>query len=331
MRNYFDISSILDYGKFINMIVGGRGIGKTYSTKCLCVRRFLKSGTRFIYLRRYATELENVSVFFDDIKNSDEFANVDFDVKGGKFYINGSIAGFYFALTSDIIRKGTSFTNVSCIFFDEFLLENTQCHHYLKNEMRYFMSVLESVFRDRKKCFVIMLSNNVTSENIYSRSFNVKQPRNKKRVFTNEIVLYHEPDSEDFLGEKKDTDLYKLSVMVGLDKYMYNNDSLNDNDIFIGNKSGGGFTYGCTFILSGEKVGMWINQQKGILVLSSDIMSSPSVYALTREDHSPNSLFFATSSNNYYIKLLRAGFQTGNILFENQHIKSLFMSLRSIF
>ena len=45
-------------GWLIAMIIGGRGVGKTFNAKVAVLKRFLKTGEQFIFLRRYKTELD---------------------------------------------------------------------------------------------------------------------------------------------------------------------------------------------------------------------------------------------------------------------------------
>ena len=54
---YYDISDTLTHNALYNFIIGERGCGKTYSSKKFAIRRFLKTGEQFIYLRRYKSEL----------------------------------------------------------------------------------------------------------------------------------------------------------------------------------------------------------------------------------------------------------------------------------
>ena len=55
---YYDITNTITYDALYYFIIGERGVGKTYSAKKFCIRRFLKTGEQFVYLRRYKTDLE---------------------------------------------------------------------------------------------------------------------------------------------------------------------------------------------------------------------------------------------------------------------------------
>ena len=65
---HWSVKRLRSYNSFISMIVGDRGVGKTYSiTKEVLINDFLKNGTQFMYIRRKNTELDKIEMFFDDM------------------------------------------------------------------------------------------------------------------------------------------------------------------------------------------------------------------------------------------------------------------------
>ena len=72
---YWDIKRALSYNCLFNFIIGARGVGKTYGCKEFVIKRFLREGEQFVYVRRYKDELKKMKRFFDDI----EFARWESD------------------------------------------------------------------------------------------------------------------------------------------------------------------------------------------------------------------------------------------------------------
>ena len=66
--SYYSYDKVLSYGATINMIMGARGLGKTYGAKRLAIRNAVNRGEKFIYLRRFNTELKQISNIFDAIQ-----------------------------------------------------------------------------------------------------------------------------------------------------------------------------------------------------------------------------------------------------------------------
>ena len=115
---FYDYSKLLSYGALISFIIGERGVGKTYGAIKYVINNFLKTGNQFVYVRRYATELEtSAPKFFDAIIENNEFEGHEFKVKTSKkltrFYIDGEICGYALPLSTAMILKSISFAKVN--------------------------------------------------------------------------------------------------------------------------------------------------------------------------------------------------------------------------
>ena len=65
-----------------NFLIGERGVGKTYGATKFVINRFLKTGEKFAYVRRFKPELAKAqSTFFKKIIKNNEFPNHKFEVK----------------------------------------------------------------------------------------------------------------------------------------------------------------------------------------------------------------------------------------------------------
>ena len=152
---YYNPNKMLSYNRILNFIIGARGIGKSYSMKVHPIKRFLKHGEQFIYVRRYKGELKKIVNYFDDIKQ--EFPNVEFKVKGRQLHINGKIADWAIPLSMWQSEKSNAYPNVTTIVFDEFLTRR----YYLPDEFMLFMNLLSTIIRQREDVKVFMLGNTV--------------------------------------------------------------------------------------------------------------------------------------------------------------------------
>ena len=81
---FYSYDKVLSYNAFLNILIGERGVGKTYGAKKYVINRFLKKNKQFVYIRRYETDLiESVgsssdNKFFEQIKN--EFPDHKFEI-----------------------------------------------------------------------------------------------------------------------------------------------------------------------------------------------------------------------------------------------------------
>ena len=114
---YYNIDSALSYKALVTMIMGGRGIGKTYSAKKRAIKNFLTKGEQFVYLRRYKTELKkSVPTFFADVAK--EFPDHQFKATAKGLYIDEQLAGFCMTLSTQIVEKSTAYPGVTLIIFE---------------------------------------------------------------------------------------------------------------------------------------------------------------------------------------------------------------------
>lgn len=115
------------------------GVGKTFGITKEVTERFLKYGERFVYVRRFKTELsKSAPKFFDKIKDLEEFKPFKFKYNANEFYIDDKLAGYAIVLSTAQQLKGSNYTNVKWFIFDEFIIENN-FNHYLPDEVNTFL------------------------------------------------------------------------------------------------------------------------------------------------------------------------------------------------
>lgn len=155
-------------------IVGPRAVGKTYGA----FKKLLDSGSRFIYLRRLKSQLDQCSkVEGNPFKriNLDTDRNIIPFASGGMITFrsgdrSGDIAAIGVALSVVANVRGVDYSDYDYIIFDEFI--PSQGEHPIRNEFDAFLNFYETVNRNRElsgkpavKC--IMLGNANTLLNPY--------------------------------------------------------------------------------------------------------------------------------------------------------------------
>lgn len=109
---YYNYDRVFSYNSLLNIIIGERGVGKSYGLKKHCIKNFLKTGHQFIYLRRYETEIKKLmkrDKFFEDIKNDEELKHLDLKCSGNTFLVNGKVAGYSIPLSKSSTYKSDPF------------------------------------------------------------------------------------------------------------------------------------------------------------------------------------------------------------------------------
>lgn len=192
---FYNIQKLLSYNSILNLVIGGRGIGKTFASKKFCLERFLKYKEQSIYLRRRETELQELdkekffttellSQVFDGFellenKTSRGGSTIKFKYNGAneeqvfhlnsrRITLNKEVVFYLKALSTGIKLKGSEYDEVNTILFDEFLIdENDRNLRYLPNETEILFNFLSSVFRLRTNVRVLMLANATNINNPY--------------------------------------------------------------------------------------------------------------------------------------------------------------------
>lgn len=256
MTNYF--INIVDY--FIELIyfyffIGGRGIGKTYSTI-----EYLTTLDFFIYMRYSNDELDK-SIGTENPEDN-EFYKVDNayttkKIKDGFYgiYYNDVLKGYGVSLQTFYKIRGVNYERAQCLYFDEFIPE-INARRTIKDPATAFFNSIESINRN-KEFFgkePIMVICTANSNNIYNEIFVALEIiqdieltlSGKDKIFTDtekglQVALIE--SKKEFIEKKKETALYRLTKGTSFYKMALENEfAYNDFDYIKRNMSITGFT-----------------------------------------------------------------------------------------
>lgn len=176
--DYYSPHRILSRNAMWNMVVGARGLGKTFAFKRWGVRNHLKTGEQFFYLRRYDTEQHGKETFFDDLREF--FPDHEFRVNGNRGEIarrdNGgdplewSTCCWFGALSQAGNIKSIPYPLVTLLVFDEAIPNNLR---FLPDEAGQFSELYSTIDRWKDKTRVVMLANAVTLANPYFARYRI--------------------------------------------------------------------------------------------------------------------------------------------------------------
>lgn len=325
---YYTGYQTLSFNCLFNFVVGNRGAGKTYWFKEWAIKDFLKTGSQFIYLRRYETEFDKgkKEKFFDDIV--DQFPDHEFKVKGYVAYIDGKVAGYFKPLSTAKIEKSVPYPLVNKIGYDEFVLDKG-FHHYIPDEVINFLEFYETVARTRDNVRVFFLSNAITVTNPYFLYWNIRiNSKQYQRVRDDMIVELVQ--NKEFIEMKKKTRFGKLVAGTKYGDYAVENTFLRDDDVFIGKKTGKA-KFSFTLKYNGKKYGVWIDYEVGKYFVSDDVdKSCKLVYSITLQDHTVNTML-VKGKQSYILGNFTKNYQNGNVVFENMNIKNVCYEIIRLF
>lgn len=314
---YWNINKTLTYDSLFNFIIGNRGGGKTFGAKKKAIDRFLKTKEQFVYVRRFKTELRKIKEFFNDICGF--YPEHTFDVKDEKFIIDGETAGFYMPLSTAKVNKSVPYPNVWLIIFDEFIIEKG-VYHYLPNEVTCFLELYSTIARLRD-VKVFFLANAITMTNPYFLYFDICLPYGKDIMKKGDTLIEMVQDKE-YINVANQTRFGKLVQGTEYGQYAIENKFILDNNTFVEKKTSNS-NYTFAIIYKGHKFGIWTDLKEGKQYVSEDLDPSNKLeYALTLDDHTPNTLLLKGYKTSLVNSFLRS-YKLGLVRFESVKIKNI--------
>ena len=323
--HYYDYQKIISYNCPVNVLIGERGVGKSYGIKNYVIKRYLKKKEKFLYIRRYENELKAIfqKDFFEDIKKV--YPDLLLNATNKKFYLNGEVFGYAKRLTEAQDLKSSSFEDITTIVFDEYAIEKNR-RYYLSNEGMIIAGLLDSIIRNRNNVKVFFLMNAVEGlefSPLFS-FFELNLPYNNDiKLFKNNTILVQYMNNEDFRKERKETLIGRLMAGTLYENYALENKILDKNNDFIEKKSGTS-KFSFAFIYNNETFGVWNDFKNGKVYISEDYESqSFNIFALTFKDSRPNIMMISALSNYTFWKNFLHNIKLGVVYFENQKIKHI--------
>lgn len=324
---WYDVNKTLTHNALINIIIGPRGYGKTYALKKRAIENFIKRGQQFIYLRRFQAELDLVKEgLFNDIIVNGEF-NSPVEYKENCYFYDDNLVGYAMALSRANHYKSASFPFVSTIIFDEFIIDQTQNAHYLKNEVRKLLDFIETVARMRDNIKVFLLANSLSFINPYTLYWDIKKPVNGSvSKAQNNLVLLQLVGDDEFREAKNKTLFGQLIKDSEYSDMSINNQFILDSDTFIQEKPGI-CRYSFTIDFKNIKYGVWNDYNNSLFYIDEHIdPSCKIIYSITIDDHNPDSILLTRSKSGPFYTLNQA-FKQGLVRFSNLKTKSALMEV----
>ena len=249
--------------KTLNILFGGRGIGKTYSILKHRIQNALNDpNQKFIWLRDSNEVCKKIvagnSLATPICLNEPNMPKITIEKFEGSFTFVAHLSdgimkpiGYLMALSTFHNARGINYDDVSCIVWDEFIPEEGTL--VKKNQGAIFLNAYESVNRNRefdglKPVQIIFLSN---TNDIYSdvladlgvNEIIESMAYNKESVFVNADMWIKFLSSEAFYEKKKDTFIYRIAnndkfKNMALDNKFNNNLALVKRDLKLKNATG---------------------------------------------------------------------------------------------
>lgn len=216
----YDISEINAIGADINLIYGGRNIGKSYQFKKFVIEKTAtKNSGMFAYVRRWDSDIKTIytdSYFSDMGKVIKKATHGSWDMikqkRGtGKFFycrygtddekediIWGHECGYIFALNLQERYKSLNYPGLIAVAYEEWLTDK----RYLPDEPNQLLNLLSTLKRDIEHLPLYMIANTISRVNPYTEFFGLTNLMRQKQ---GTIDLY---DFNTYTYDEQDNPIY---------------------------------------------------------------------------------------------------------------------------
>lgn len=324
---YYNFDKLFSYNFLIAFVIGERGVGKSFNSKVAMLKKFLRTGEQFVYIRRYKTELDTaLDTFWDDLIANGLFEDHKLEVKKGKklckLMCDDKVCGYAVSLSTANVLKSTSFPKVKTIVFDEFLLEGGGSHRYLRHEVTMFLDIIETVGRLRD-IQVILLGNALNVHTSpYFAYWNLELPVGGKefRTFKDGEIVVNYIRNEEYRKVKKASRFGKLIEGTDYGRYAIDNEVMGESTDFICKRPPNSKFYGVV-VFNGMCLGVWDGHDSRWYLSEKYDPNTQFKFVFNYTDHSEGTVFERARENIFMVWLIRA-YKRGLLMFESQKIKS---------
>ena len=348
---FYDWNKTLSYDADVTMVVGARGIGKTYGLRLQFIRDWIKDGSRFVELVRHKNELSDFSAtYFDRIDTNEEFPNYIFKTTPRHAYIAEKpenedtkpvwhLIGYFGALTEAQAMKKRTYSKVKRMLLDEAVIDKRldRYHNYLPNEFGILANILDSVSRERAetkysdRCRVYLLGNACDLLNVYFAAYGVSEipPYGYSWHKGKTMLLHYVKDNEYAKAKSVDTVAGRMLADTTDELIASANEFVQGNKDFVFKKpKTAKFYFGIVYL--NMKFGVWADYKEGYYYVTQKIPNNAeNVFALTASDNRTNYIMARRAEG--VLKGFTDLYYLGIIRYETPYIKEKFIEVLNLF
>lgn len=308
MADYYDWNKTLSFDADVTMVVGERGVGKTYGLRLQLVKDHLKHGWNFVEVVRHKNELSGVaSCYFDRIVSDDMFSGKVFMTNNNMAFIadkpddekakpKWELIGYFIAMSQAQQLKKRTFYNVKRIVLDEAILDKKdRYHNYLYHEYEILANIVDTVSRERADvdCIsprVYLMANALDILNPYFTHYDVGVPKRGYSWHAGKTFLLHYAHHGQY-AKQKAAQTVAGRMLANTEGGLVANDNVfaGVRDDFVMKKTKEAkFSFG--IVHEGLSYGVWADWKHGYYFVTSRIPrgTNKPTYTLTLEDNRLN-------------------------------------------
>lgn len=294
---FFEWGKVLSYQAPITMVVGARGLGKTYGLRKVCIQDYLKKGYCFVEVARFKAEQKQVQHgYFERVGK--EFPGCEFEVRGSEGFVwRGKTTEkgkkiwervcYFVSLTELQTTKKRTFDSVKNIIFDEAVIDSKDRYHrYLPGEWELLAGLIDSCSRERGDSklhpSLFLLGNAVDLSNPYFQRIGLMEaPEVGFHWYLRKLFLLVVPEAASY-SRAKETETLAGRMLAGTaagDAANWNRFSSEFAGVIAKKPASARFEVGLRW--KDEEFGLWFDDKEGRYYINSTIPRGGKTLALS--------------------------------------------------
>lgn len=344
MAEYYDWDKLCSFLSTADtaLILGGRGIGKTFGYRLKVLSAFESDRQeRSVELCRFAKEVPDVITgYFDKLQEKGYAGNYKFTVKNNNILASTLDAVHGAKLTNELIVYGVgltqqqsmkkrTFSNVRYIGMDEAILDRCDRYHrYLPDEYLTLVNMVSTILREepghKTRGKLILMGNALDLINPYFEALQINEVPSYGYSWhkSKSVILHYVPPIQ--AQERKDSMVGRM--LAGYEdesKRVFDNVFAESSNEFIGQKSRNAqFSYAVRF--EGKTYAVWIDFHEGYVYVNSKVPANheSKVLAMTTADNRID--YEMVRKTHERLKSLQEMYLSGIVRFDTPAIRENF-------
>lgn len=318
--NYYDIKYTLARGSPINMVIGQRGCGKTYSTTKYVLENWKNNAEKFLYIRRNRNQIAPAARnFFADYKDT-----YPIEAAHKEFKHENDVLGYYCNLSeAQTLKSGFDLKSVTTIIFDEVIEKNPE--KYLIGEYTEFSDLLDTTLRLRNDAKVIFLGNSYSMYNPYTLQWGTSfAPGQKKWCSPDNFFRVELIEMATITQARQNSIVGRFSQGTEYDDMASHNEFILDVDEQIQKKSGK-----CVVEWSINHLNIEYYLYRDIITndVIIDTSGTPTKYRFTVDKNKAGKTYKLLQSYPDWVLKFRQLYGRGRIYFNTKKVRAQFINV----
>lgn len=232
----YSCRKLLSFNCNVNMVIGARRMGKTFSFRELLFNTFLTKGEKFVWMRdndeaRKKLAMNNGAKFFENWQSMKLDGFESGEIRGEVIQINGKTAGYIQPSSTFQNYKGNEYSDITTICYDEFIKELNRNKN--ANEAWEIINSMYTILSTRKNGRILMTANALDKGNAFLSVIGLDIQGYGFYVNRDKSICLHYADNHpSFKEQQKESIMGKLISGTSMEANLFDSEFIGGSDLY---------------------------------------------------------------------------------------------------